>query len=250
MILLCSDYDGTLHFNENGKQYFKKQDLEEIKIFQEKGNIFSLCTGRVMDTIEDDLIKNLNIDYAIASTGGAIFDKDFNDFYHQKIDFNSLKDIYDNYHSTLAFYYHIDGHPYSIGDNGYHYENRTELNSIEEMKNKDISGVSVFAQDNDMAGRICKELNEKYPLVNVFQNNSWLDIVDKSISKGISALKLKKLTGADIMCGIGDSYNDIELLKSADLAFCFDYSPEELKQEADYIVESVSEAIKIILQAE
>ena len=61
---------------------------------------------------------------------------------------------------------------------------------------------------------------------------------------------MKKLTGADIMCGIGDSYNDIELLKAADISFCFDYSPIEVKNEADHIVDSVCEAIKIILQAE
>ena len=52
------------------------------------------------------------------------------------------------------------------------------------------------------------------------------------------------------MCGIGDSYNDIELLKAADISFCFDYSPIEVKNETDYIVDSVCEAIKIILQAE
>ena len=31
MILLCSDYDGTLHFkNENDSGYFKPEDLKEI----------------------------------------------------------------------------------------------------------------------------------------------------------------------------------------------------------------------------
>ena len=251
MILLCSDYDGTLHFkNENDSGYFKPEDLKEIKIFQEKGNLFSLCTGRIIDTIQDDLIKNMNIDYAIASTGGAIFDENFKDFFHQKIDFDSLKSIYQNYHHLLSFYYHIEGHPYSVINNGDFYENRTEINSIDELENKDITGVSVYADTDEKAKAICAELNEKYPLVNVFQNNSWLDIVDKNISKGISALKLKELTKADIMCGIGDSYNDIELLKAADISFCFDYSPIEVKNEADYIVDSVCEAIKIILQAE
>ena len=251
MILLCSDYDGTLHFkNENDSGYFKPEDLKEIKIFQEKGNLFSLCTGRIIDTIQDDLIKNMNIDYAIASTGGAIFDENFKDFFHQKIDFDSLKSIYQNYHHLLSFYYHIEGHPYSVINNGDFYENRTEINSIDELENKDITGVSVYADTDEKAKAICAQLNEKYPLVNVFQNNSWLDIVDKNISKGISALKLKELTKADIMCGIGDSYNDIELLKAADISFCFDYSPIEVKNEADYIVDYVCEAIKIILQAE
>ena len=64
MILLCSDYDGTLHFkNKNDSGYFKPEDLKEIKIFQEKGNLFSLCTGRIIDTIQDDLIKNMNMVY-------------------------------------------------------------------------------------------------------------------------------------------------------------------------------------------
>ena len=174
----------------------------------------------------------------------------FKDFFHQKIDFDALKAIYQNYHHLLSFYYHIEGHPYSVINNGDFYENRTEINSIDELENKDITGVSVYADTDEKAKAICAELNEKYPLVNVFQNNSWLDIVDKNISKGISALKLKELTKADIMCGIGDSYNDIELLKAADISFCFDYSPIEVKNEADYIVDSVCEAIKIILQAE
>ena len=248
MILLCSDYDGTLHFkNENDSGYFKPEDLKEIKIFQEKGNLFSLCTGRIIDTIQDDLIKNMNIDYAIASTGGAIFDENFKDFFHQKIDFDSLKSIYQNYHHLLSFYYHIEGHPYSVINNGDFYENRTEINSIDELENKDITGVSVYADTDEKAKAICAELNEKYPFVNVFQNNSWLDIVDKNISKGISALKLKELTKADIMCGIGDSYNDIELLKAADISFTFHDSPKEVKQYATYLVDSISEAIDIVL---
>ena len=91
MILLCSDYDGTLHFkNENDSGYFKPEDLKEIKIFQDKGNLFSLCTGRIIDTIQDDLIKNMNIDYAIASTGGAIFDENFKEWHGMKGDFTAV----------------------------------------------------------------------------------------------------------------------------------------------------------------
>ena len=47
MRIFASDFDNTLHFvNEEGKGYFKKEDLEAIEKFQKEGNLFGLCTGR------------------------------------------------------------------------------------------------------------------------------------------------------------------------------------------------------------
>ena len=247
MILFASDYDGTLHFHNEDGGYFKENDLLKIHELRAKGNLFSLCTGRIIDTIKQNLIENIEFDYAIASTGGAIFDNSFNDFHHVICDFSSLKDIYIKYKDKLHFYYHVGGYPYVVGKKSIQYDNRTEFNSIDDLANKEIVGVSVYTPDEITAREICITLNNSYPKLAVFQNNNWLDIVDKSVSKGISALKLKELTNADILVGIGDSYNDIELLKAADISFTFHDSPQEVKQYATYLVHSVSEAIDIVL---
>lgn len=247
MILFASDYDGTLYFHNKDSSYFKENDLLKIHELRAKGNLFSLCTGRIIDTIKQNLIENIEFDYAIASAGGAIFDNNFNDFHHVRCDFSSLKDIFIKYKDQLHFYYHVGGYPYVVGKKSTQYDNRTEFNSIDDLANKEIVGVSVYTPDEITAREICITLNNSYPKLAVFQNNNWLDIVDKSVSKGISALKLKELTNADILVGIGDSYNDIELLKAADISFTFHDSPQEVKQYATYLVHSVSEAIDIVL---
>ena len=247
MILFASDYDGTLYFhNENGG-FFKDRDLLKIHEFREKGHLFSLCTGRIIDTIRKVLVDNVEFDYVIASTGGVIFNQQLKDFYHTRCDFLSLKDIYLKYSDTYDFYYHVDGYPYVVGKGYSQYDYRIEIASIDDIKDKEIVGVSVYTPNEDSARNLCLTLNDNYPLLAIFQNRNWLDIVDKSVSKGISALKLKNLTNADLLVGIGDSYNDIELLKAADISFTFHDSPEEVKQYATYLVDSISEAIDIVL---
>ena len=250
MILFASDYDGTLHFQSEKGSYFKEEDLLKIKELRLKGNLFSLCTGRIIDTIKQNLVDNIEFDYAIASTGAQIFDKNFNDFYHVNCDFASLRDIYINYSDRCKFYYHVGGYPYVVGKDSIHYGNCREFDSIDDLVNETICGVSVYTPDNETARNLCLELNNRYSLLSIFQNNNWLDIVNKSVSKGITALRLKEMVNASLLAGIGDSYNDIELLKASDISFTFHDSPIEVKQHATYLVDSVAEAIDIVINLE
>lgn len=48
-----------------------------------------------------------------------------------------------------------------------------------------------------------------------------------------------------MIAGIGDSFNDIPSLDAADVAFTFHRCDERVKQHADYIVDSVEQAIAI-----
>lgn len=50
------------------------------------------------------------------------------------------------------------------------------------------------------------------------------------------------------IAGIGDSYNDLTMLEKADISFTFKNSPVKLKEQVDYQVDSVSEAIEIFLK--
>ena len=59
-----------------------------------------------------------------------------------------------------------------------------------------------------------------------------------------SGAKVRELFGIDRLGGIGDSYNDLPLIENADIGFTFPNSPKELKEAADEIVISVSQAIE------
>ncbi len=47
MKILASDFDNTLYFHNS----MKENDLKAIKKFQEKGNLFGICTGREINGI-------------------------------------------------------------------------------------------------------------------------------------------------------------------------------------------------------
>jgi hydroxymethylpyrimidine pyrophosphatase-like HAD family hydrolase len=70
-----------------------------------------------------------------------------------------------------------------------------------------------------------------------------VDIVAAGCSKGTGVDKVRELFGIDRFGGIGDSYNDLPLLQASDISFTFPDAPDELREAADEIVRSVSEAI-------
>ena len=70
-----------------------------------------------------------------------------------------------------------------------------------------------------------------------------VDVVAAGCSKGTGMCKVREIFGIDRFGGIGDSYNDLPLLQAADVGFTFPDAPEELREAADEIVLSVSEAI-------
>lgn len=77
-----------------------------------------------------------------------------------------------------------------------------------------------------------------------------LDIMPKNISKGNALLILLKhlqLDPEEIAC-IGDSFNDIPMFKLTPNSFAMWHGHEDVKKEASYVVERVSDAVKIILE--
>ena len=44
---------------------------------------------------------------------------------------------------------------------------------------------------------------------------------------------------------IGDSYNDIPMLVDGEMSFTFHSSPQEVKEAADFLVDTIAEAIEI-----
>lgn len=251
MILFASDFDGTLHFLDpewNG--YFKQKDLKAIQQFRKDGNVFGLCTGRPLYGMEDDLIGGPEMDYIIASTGGVITDiKDgeYHVLWERTIPVTVLRGIYDQAEKLgYEMYVHADGYVYTFEYRRHQYPSQTVLNQVEDIGERHVTGASIWTPDEENASSFVKHLNETEEAVIVYQNKNWMDVVEKSVSKGNGAFTAKDLFHCDMVAGIGDSYNDIPLLKAADISFTFHSSPEVVKDEADYIVDSIAEAISIL----
>ena len=97
MKVFASDFDNTLFFRDfwdNGEGYIRKKDIEKIKDFQTKGNLFGLCTGRALFDVFFDAKDIINFDFYILASGAVILDRDYKTLHKAVIPFSIIKDMY------------------------------------------------------------------------------------------------------------------------------------------------------------
>ncbi len=246
MKVLASDFDNTLFFR-NVEGGFKEEDIQSILQFQREGNLFGMCSGRPFAGLLQPLDGRIKPDFFIVSTGGLIIDKDYQILYGKKVPFEIANEIYETYKDeiellpqTLSLDHVYITHPTSDE------RHAIEISSMKDMEGIDIYSFSLIQSTVERAEQITKEINEKYEIVDAYQNVDSIDIVYKGCSKGVGILKLKELLHIENIAGIGDSYNDLPMLDVVDTSFTFYTSPDVIKEKANYVVSSIKEAIDIL----
>ena len=75
-----------------------------------------------------------------------------------------------------------------------------------------------------------------------------IDIAPKGCSKGkgVEALRehMREAYGDITLYGIGDSINDLPLLRAADVSYTFPYAPDICRQTADKVVPTIVDALE------
>lgn len=246
MSVLASDFDNTLFFR-NIEDGFKDEDLQAIHDFQNDGHLFGLCSGRPIAGLLHPLKNQIKPDFFIVSTGGLILDRDYHILYAQSLSFEIACRIYETYRNEIELLVQTSSldHVYMtnpLPDD----QDVVAISSMEDMKGKEIYSFSLIQSTQERANQITQQINEQYQEVDAYQNVDSIDIVCHGCSKGAAILKLKEFLGIDGIAGIGDSYNDLPMLNVVNTAFSFDYSPDEVKNQSDYVVSNIKEAIKIL----
>lgn len=249
MIIFASDFDSTLHFtDEEGNGYFRAQDIEAIDAFRKEGNVFGLCTGRPLYGLQKDMDGAPDMDFIIASTGGVIAGIEgdgYNILWEKRISRDDVKTIYEQCEEKgYQVYVHADGSVFSFDHIRPQYPEQIVLKSAEDLKDAHITGISIWTPDEENANGYTSYLNETMDTIQAYQNRNWMDIVAPGVSKGNGAFRARDIFGADTVVTIGDSYNDIPMLKDGDISFTFHSSPDVVREAADYCVDTVAEAIE------
>ena len=240
---LASDIDGTLCFPD-----LKKMDLEAIQEFQKEGYLFGLCSGRSQRGVLDLFPKNISPDFYIAATGSIIYNKNKEIIYEKTIDFKTVEKLYQSYKNQSIIVFVTDSdYIYKTDFEGFEDFDREEVKVIKdlnEIKNHKFYGVSLVLESEEIASQLCQELNKLFQGIKGFQNRDSIDIVHIECSKGKAILKIKELFHIEKISAIGDSFNDISMLKAADQSFTF----HNALIEADIRVDSVANAIHTIMK--
>ena len=194
MKILASDFDNTIYFPDNDE--LTKDNIESIRKFITKGNIFCVITGRNYTDLKVYLNKyNIPYSYLICEDGAKIFnnmDYCIDTTYLDEEMIDEIKSILDE---IKCDYYLDDGY------------NKTEYL-------KDVVKIVVNCKDQKEKDRIVKIIKEKVD-IHIYASRTHVNIINKIVNKKYALNKLIELEDLKAkIYVIGDNDNDYEMLES------------------------------------
>lgn len=250
MKLLAVDYDGTLR---RGDVVSDRNKLA-LRNWHEQGNLFGIVTGRSLESIQREILKNeLKIDFLITNNGGVQADGNGNVLSISLISFDIALDIIAYIRKQDCISYVLNNgisRSYTLlkkdaADLKYGNQDlmRSEADLLAEKK---IAQIVMSVANNEINHQYAKEINERFgSAVEAFPNLNCVDIVPKGISKAIGIKKMIEMSSLnvdEIIC-VGDQFNDLSMLQTYK-GYTFHDSPKELQDMAFKVIDEVADVVE------
>jgi Cof subfamily protein (haloacid dehalogenase superfamily) len=243
------DLDGTLYHNG-----ISKDDAKAIEDIEKENIIFNIATGRIFPQAVKMTNNDINMNgYYICENGSYIYDSNHNLIFRGTIDDNIVKKVIAEYDSDSAtMYFKYNGKVILLEENNLFKIYTNEYVVDKDFLNKEtynnlVGNIGIVSQDIEELYRLelfyKEEFNEVLDIY--FSSEHTLNLVPKGVSKHEAIKKVCKILGANLdeIATIGDSPNDISMLKTTKYSFAMENSRKEVKESANYIASSVSDAI-------
>lgn len=264
--MVITDLDGTLL---NPQHQISDNDLKSLKLLGENKICRVVATGRTLYSARKVLTPDFPIEYLIFSTGAGIINWKSQDIIHtqslspaevtsianflfkMKINFSLHKPIPDNHHFTF----------YQTKNENSDFKRRLKLyEKFARPLNFDIEEFGSACQfliiiPEDIS--IYEKLRTALPQFNVVRTTSpldgksmWIEIFPLTVSKGLAAAWLCERLGCsrDAVIGIGNDYNDLDLLKWTRHSYIMANAPEDLKQKFEVTGSNVNSGFTQMIQ--
>lgn len=219
MRLIATDYDGTLGDFDGVPQ----ENIQAIEAWRAAGHKFGLATGRGPDMLMRELVRSkIPYDFAICSSGAAIYDQDFKQVYKNGLDNTVLKDLLD--HPAVQASMHCafipdDGVRILVLDqNTWYLKAKLPYKMIdwaEARACRDLQQLSLSYTSKEEAFKWSRQLESDFKgQVQAFQNSISLDITAFGVSKASGVENLLQHFGwqPERILTIGDGENDLPML--------------------------------------
>ena len=231
--LIISDIDGTLHINGSISQ----ENKDFVKRVQDEGHLFTLATGRHINSTLP-IIKELNINLpVVCSNGGIIYDfmndKIIKSFHLDKEVVYQCIDICTKYNTNYYLYSEetIHGSKEAIEELLKHFA----YVEIDEIKGKDLDNlinrgiikVLITEFDASKLELVSKEINQIKNMKAVISGHGLINVGSPDASK---AFDIK-----DELIKIGDEDNDISMITLANIGIAMRVGSDKLKELANDI---------------
>ena len=249
-IIIASDLDGTF-INEAMEEV--PRNIEKIKYFTENGGIFIFATGRIGAHVMGALPNSSGyVNHPIVSCNGMqLFDLSKKQTVRRSLVdpeehyevLTYLRERYPNvFYRTITedgIAYFQEGHRYALEEMA---EKSVDFIYAEPEAQKPLPIYKLTLRDepevlDEIKSIVEERFGDRYDIC-----KSWCDLMEL-MPKGFSKASLLKEIHAElsedgkrkILYAVGDHENDIEMLKSADVAVCPSNAIDEVKAICDHI---------------
>lgn len=241
--ILLSDLDGTLL---NSNREVSSKNLDAIQHFITNGGRFGVATGRDIDNVLR-LLAHVPINfYCIFSNGSVLFDKDTKKVLAERtLDKDKVlpflqkcrkerPDIGIQLHTNQGTVFFPDES--AVDPQVAETHQPYCCKNFEQLQALSIRKLLFITPDGDMTW--LKEHSE--PFVSIIQrvqtSPKYFEFLPQNSSKGAMIREIRPLvSSSDIIYGVGDFYNDKEMMETSDIGILCDNAPAELKPLAKYI---------------
>lgn len=251
--LFACDIDGTLM--SSGK--INPRNIEKIELFMNEGGYFSLSTGRTVGAVGPVLDKIKRVSPSVVANGCMIYDyenkKTLDELFLPENEYYIAKKVLDM--------------GLNVGIEAHSGEKILTINETQETRDHQeyewISGENVSFEeaskyrwnkvvyffDNEKELALVKAMIAKEKAVSAFSDTSaviagrkrkYYEQFPAGVSKASELDKLKNILKIEKGCyfAMGDYYNDLEMIKNADISAVPEDTPDDIKAYADYIAGS------------
>jgi Cof subfamily protein (haloacid dehalogenase superfamily) len=249
--LVATDLDGT--FLKNDKS-ITKENQDTLKSLGERGILRVVATGRNLKKTQEVIAKHIPFDYIVFSSGAGVYDcKNEKILFFQNLDKNVVRILSDflvirdlNFHlfqpvpANYKCWYHRGSDTCSEFETYFYFhQNDAEpLPLNQTFDSEACQFLIVFPNEMDRFVRLKEEIQQNFPEVKVVRTSSpletgyiWMEIFHHSVSKGNGVKFLCDFLQIEheFTLGIGNDYNDIDLLEFTNYSYMVENGPPELK---------------------
>lgn len=249
--LVATDLDGTFLRND---RTISQANLDALYYLGSKKVIRVVATGRNLHKVDEVIPEPVPFDYIIYSSGAGIFNRrDHRHIYSRNISSSSANQLI-RYFISQDVNFHAF-HPAPENHRLWFYRGTESCAEFERYFSFHNSFAVPLPESGTITSGLCqflvvmpgdenkfhlmkKEIESACEEVRVIRSSSplntgyiWLEVFHHSVSKGNGVLYLCDLLGItpENTLGIGNDYNDLDLLEFTEHSFITDNAPEELK---------------------
>lgn len=249
--LVATDLDGT--FLKNDKS-ITKENLDTLQSLGERGILRVVATGRNLKKTQEVIANHIPFDYIVFSSGAGVYDwKNKKLLFYQNLDKESVRQLSDllvardlNFHlfkpvpENYKCWYYRGSVPCSEFESyfDFHQSFAEPLPVNRNIDSEACQFLVVFPNNIDRFQSLKDEIQKNFPEVKVVRTSSpldtgyiWMEIFHHSVSKGngVKFLCDSLQIGHEYTLGIGNDFNDLDLLEFTNYSYIVENGPQELK---------------------